>query len=70
MDFLRILNKITAMSWQHYTSFAIGIVEDLEENEMFWCEVMDYEMYETRIDVERVKDIEKYKLPEMFCYNY
>jgi hypothetical protein len=59
----------TSMRWQKYTSYAIGVIDDLEEDEMFWSEIMNYNMKECEVHVNRVHDIEKYKLPEMYAYN-
>ena len=61
-DFEIIINSISRMSWQHYTSYAVGEIE-VEKDELMWSEIMNYEMFEVKIDVDRVKNIKKYKLP-------
>lgn len=55
--------KISGMRWQPYTSYMIGTAE-IEENEMFWSEITNYELKECKIDINRVKIIGKYKMPE------
>lgn len=55
--------RISGMGWQPYTSYTIGTAE-IEENEMFWSEITNYELKECKIDMDRVKIIGKYKMPE------
>ena len=57
------LMRIAGMRWQNYTSWLIGTVDDLEESEMFWSEITDYELKECKIELSRVKEIKRYKLP-------
>ena len=69
MEYLyRRLAQISGMKWQRYTSYVIGIVSDLKEDELFFCEVCHNEIYEAKIDVSRVKEMEKYKLPIEMTY--
>lgn len=64
----RRLTQIAGMSWQNYTSYALGECDDLKEDELFWCEVCRYEIHEVKIEVNRVKNIKKYRLPEWMTY--
>jgi len=57
-----ILQNITKMSWQRYTSWAIGTA-DINEDELFWSEILSYGMHEVRIDASRVDITHKFKLP-------
>lgn len=69
-DFDSIINPICNMPWQHYTSYAVGEA-DVEENEMFWSEIAGYELKEVKIDIDRVENIQKFKLPPWLSYeNY
>ena len=63
-DFDRILNSVASMPWQSYTSYAIATCDDIKEEELFWSEIMNYNMHEIKIDVERVTIVSRYKLPE------
>ncbi len=64
-DFEMILQNLTRLSWQRYTSYAVGTA-DIEENELYWSEIMSYEMHEVRIDIDRVTIIGRYKLSPCF----
>lgn len=64
-DFEMILQNLTRLSWQRYTSYAVGTA-DIEENELFWSEIMSYEMHEVRIDINRVTITNRYKLSPCF----
>lgn len=59
-----ILNTIANMGWQRYTSYAIATCDNLTEEDLFWSEIMNYDMYEVNIPVERVTITKKYRLPE------
>ncbi len=58
-----VLTKIASMRWQNYTSYIIGTA-DIEEDELYWSEIMGYEMKEIKIDINRVKINGNYKLPQ------
>ena len=62
LDF--ILNKIGSMGWQRYTSYAVATCDDITEQDIFWSEIMNYNMQEVNINIERVNVIAKYRLPE------
>ena len=62
-EFEVILNCISSMSWQHYTSYAVGEVE-IDESELFLCEILNYDYDECHIDASRVENLKKYKLPK------
>ncbi|WP_195200650.1 hypothetical protein [Faecalispora jeddahensis] len=68
-EFETCLNAVCNTLWQSYTSYAVGTA-DIEENEMFWSEIMSYEWYEVKIDISRVEDIQRFKLPMRLTYNY
>ena len=60
-----ILQNITKMPWQRYTSWAIGTA-DINDDELFWSEILSYEMHEVCIDASRVDITHKFKLPTRF----
>ena len=64
-DFECILNCVTRMPWQRYSRYAVGTAE-IDENELFWSEIMSYDMHEVNIEIERVKGIQRYKLPSYY----
>jgi len=56
-----LLSRISSMGWQDYTSYMYGTAE-LEEDELYWCEIVGGECKETCIDISRVTDVKKYRL--------
>lgn len=65
-EFIKILQCLSILRWQNYTSFLVAEVE-LKKSEMYWCEALNYKMHECCINVDRLQNVKKYKLPEMFC---
>lgn len=57
-----ILNKISGMQWQNYNSYAIGTITDMYKDELYYSEIMNYNMYEINVDVDRIKDIKIFDL--------
>lgn len=60
-DLEMALNKISGMHWQNYNAYAIGTV-DLYKDELYYSEIMDYDMNEIKVDVDRVKNIKIFSL--------
>lgn len=56
------LNKISSMQWQNYNTYAIGTITDLYKDELYYSEIMDYDMYEIKVDCNRIKDIKIFDL--------
>ena len=44
-DFECILNSVARMSWQNYTNYAVATCDNITEDELFWSEIMNYNMY-------------------------
>jgi len=57
-----LISKISSMPWQSYTSYMVATVE-LEEIEMYWCEIIGGDCKEVCIDIDRVYNVKNYKLP-------
>ena len=55
------LNKISGMQWQDYNAYAIGTI-NVFYDELYYSEIMDYDMNEIKVDVDRVKNIVFYDL--------
>lgn len=56
------LCQLTKLQWQDYTSYFEGTA-DIEENEMFWSAITNYELYECKIHINRVNITGNYDLP-------
>lgn len=63
--FTRMLLSVTGMKWQTYNSYMVGTAE-IEESELYWSEIMNYDMQEVCIDCDRVKEQKYYDFPKMF----
>ena len=62
------LAQIAGMKWQSYTSYIIGTA-DIKEEEMVWSEITNYELYEVKIHISRVKISGTYDLPECITWS-
>ena len=49
-----MVNRIAAMSWQDYDSYAFGTVELTAEDKLYWCEILGGDYKEICIDCARV----------------
>lgn len=61
-DLEKVVYAISRMRWQNYNSYAVGEITDLYKDELYWSEIMDYNMKEIKVDVERVKNIKTYRM--------
>lgn len=64
-EFERMLLSVTGMKWQTYNSYMVGTA-DISEDELYWSEIMNYDMYEVCIDCSRVANKKYYDFPKIF----
>ena len=55
------IEKIANMNWQNYNAYAVGIAE-LYKDELYYSEIMEYNSFEVKIDVERVQNLKVFEL--------
>ena len=55
------IERIASMSWQNYNAYAIGTA-NLYKDELYYSEIMNYNSFEVKIDVERVQNLKVFEL--------